>query len=76
MIIDFVGCYIVHAGSKYFFASLEPAEIVTRGRERREARRIQEAKDALLKPKVIEEKKVAEVVPTNGDVKQRVKKVG
>lgn len=46
MIIDFVGCYAVEKGCKALFASLEPAEMVTRGRERREARRLTEEQEA------------------------------
>ncbi|ORY32935.1 hypothetical protein BCR39DRAFT_564173 [Naematelia encephala] len=42
MIIDFAGCFIVEKGCKYLFADLEPSEMVTRGRERREKRRLQE----------------------------------
>jgi cation-transporting ATPase 13A1 len=44
MLIDFAGCYVVETGCKYFFASLEPMEMITRGRERREKRR--KAEDA------------------------------
>jgi len=44
MIIDFAGCYVVETGCKYLFASLEPMEMVTRGRERREKRRREEEK--------------------------------
>lgn len=44
MIIDFGGCYIIEKGCKYLFADLEPREMVTRGRERREKRRAEELK--------------------------------
>ncbi|KAL1411623.1 putative cation-transporting ATPase 1 [Vanrija albida] len=47
MIIDFGGCYLIEVGCKYLFADLEPAELVTRGRERREKRRaLEEAEKA------------------------------
>jgi cation-transporting ATPase 13A1 len=39
MIIDFAGCWVLEKTCKYFFADLEPKEMVTRGRERREERR-------------------------------------
>lgn len=39
MIIDFAGCWILEKTCKYLFADLEPKEMVTRGRERREERR-------------------------------------
>ena len=42
MILDFAGCYVMEKGCKALFASLEPAELVTRGRARREARRAEE----------------------------------
>ena len=45
MIFDFAGCYIIEKVCKTLFASLEPAELVTRGRERREARRLIEEKE-------------------------------
>ncbi|WVF71386.1 hypothetical protein IAT40_006190 [Kwoniella sp. CBS 6097] len=44
MILDFVGCYVVEKGCKILFASLEPTELVTRGRDRREKRRAEENK--------------------------------
>jgi cation-transporting ATPase 13A1 len=77
MIVDFVGCYVIHATTKYLFASLEPAEIITRGRERREARRIEQAKAELTqaeKATPIDGKVAEKVVAVNGDVKQRPKK--
>lgn len=43
MAVDFVGCYIIEHGCKALFADLEPKEMVTRGRERREKRRAEEA---------------------------------
>lgn len=39
MVIDFAGCWILEKSCKYLFAELEPKEMVTRGRERREERR-------------------------------------
>lgn len=39
MIADFVGCWLVENICKRLFADLEPKEMVTRGRERREQRR-------------------------------------
>ncbi|EIW70519.1 hypothetical protein TREMEDRAFT_43233 [Tremella mesenterica DSM 1558] len=45
MIIDFAGCFVVEKVCKALFADLEPAEIVTRGRERRESRRLLEEKE-------------------------------
>ncbi|KAG6833024.1 hypothetical protein H0H87_012282 [Tephrocybe sp. NHM501043] len=49
MIIDFAGCYILEKTCKFLFADLEPKPMVTRGRERREARRrIEEADQAAV----------------------------
>ena len=42
MIIDFGGCFVVENVCKFLFADLEPKEIIQRGRERRDARRIEE----------------------------------
>jgi len=42
MIIDFVGCWVIEVLCKYLFADLEPKPMVTRGRERREQRRLLE----------------------------------
>ncbi|KZT35044.1 cation-transporting ATPase [Sistotremastrum suecicum HHB10207 ss-3] len=39
MVLDFVGCWIVEVACKHFFADLLPKPFITRGRERREARR-------------------------------------
>ncbi|CAK9780742.1 hypothetical protein CC85DRAFT_329688 [Cutaneotrichosporon oleaginosum] len=44
MVGDFAGCAIIETVCKALFADLEPAEMVTRGRERREARRALEEK--------------------------------
>jgi cation-transporting ATPase 13A1 len=45
MIVDFAGCYVVEKACKALFADLEPAELVTRGRERRERRRLEQEKE-------------------------------
>jgi cation-transporting ATPase 13A1 len=42
MVIDFGLCWIVQKVCKDLFANLEAPELVTRGRERREARRAKE----------------------------------
>ena len=42
MIIDFAGCFVVEKACKYLFADLEPTELVTRGRARREKRRAEQ----------------------------------
>ncbi|KAA1477020.1 endoplasmic reticulum Ca-transporting P-type ATPase [Dentipellis sp. KUC8613] len=47
MIIDFAGCWVIEKVCKFLFADLEPKPLVTRGRERREARRrLEEAEKA------------------------------
>ncbi|KAH8107467.1 hypothetical protein DFH11DRAFT_1826728 [Phellopilus nigrolimitatus] len=43
MVVDFVGCWLVEVVCKHLFADLEPKEMITRGRERREQRRLAEA---------------------------------
>ncbi|KAK7062599.1 putative cation-transporting ATPase 1 [Paramarasmius palmivorus] len=45
MIVDFAGCWVIEVVCKYLFADLEPKPMVTRGRERREARRAQEQRE-------------------------------
>ncbi|KAF8908091.1 endoplasmic reticulum Ca-transporting P-type ATPase [Gymnopilus junonius] len=45
MIIDFGGCWIIEKVCKYLFADLEPKPMVTRGRERREQRRLLEEQE-------------------------------
>lgn len=42
MIADFALCYVVQKVCKNLFANLEAPELVTRGRERRDARRAKE----------------------------------
>lgn len=44
MIADFVGCWVIEKLCKYLFADLEPKALITRGRERREARRAEESR--------------------------------
>ncbi|PFH48590.1 hypothetical protein AMATHDRAFT_76662 [Amanita thiersii Skay4041] len=39
MLLDLAGCWVVEIICKYFFADLEPKPMITKGRERREARR-------------------------------------
>ncbi|KAF6744001.1 endoplasmic reticulum Ca-transporting P-type ATPase [Ephemerocybe angulata] len=56
MAIDFVGCYIIEHGCKALFATLEPKPMITRGRDRREARRR------------LEEAEAAKAVKLNGKV--------
>ncbi|KAH9475933.1 Manganese-transporting ATPase 4 [Psilocybe cubensis] len=45
MLVDFIGCYIIEVICKYLFADLEPKPMITRGRERREARRALEEQE-------------------------------
>jgi cation-transporting ATPase 13A1 len=54
MLIDFAGCWLLEVGCKYLFADLEPKPMITRGRERREARRALEEEQ---KAKEVEVKK-------------------
>jgi len=42
MVLDFVGCGIIERMCKYFWADLEPKAMITKGRERREQRRLKE----------------------------------
>ncbi|KZT06595.1 endoplasmic reticulum Ca-transporting P-type ATPase [Laetiporus sulphureus 93-53] len=42
MIIDFAGCWLIEAVCKYLFADIQPKAMITRGRERRDARRKKE----------------------------------
>ncbi len=48
MVIDFAGCWVIENVCKYLFADLEPKAMVTRGRERREKRREEEARQAAI----------------------------
>lgn len=52
MIADFGLCFIMEKGCKFLFADLEPAELVTRGRERREKRRALEEQEKAIKGEV------------------------
>ncbi|KAF8154679.1 endoplasmic reticulum Ca-transporting P-type ATPase [Crassisporium funariophilum] len=47
MIIDFIGCFVIEVVCKYLFANLEPKPMITRGRERREHRRMLEEQEKL-----------------------------
>ncbi|KIY47748.1 hypothetical protein FISHEDRAFT_65997 [Fistulina hepatica ATCC 64428] len=47
MIIDFGGCWVIEKVCKRLFADLEPKPMVTRGRERREKRRLVQAAENL-----------------------------
>jgi len=59
MILDFVGCWVFEVVCKYLFASLEPKAMITKGRERREARRkLQEQQKQKQQADAITEKKV------------------
>lgn len=51
MLIDFGGCYVIESACKYLFADLEPREMITRGRERREERRVVQAEQARIEAK-------------------------
>ena len=45
MIVDFMGCWVIEVICKYLFADLEPKHMVTKGRERREQRRLIEEQE-------------------------------
>jgi cation-transporting ATPase 13A1 len=45
MIVDFMGCWVIEVVCKYLFADLEPKAMVTKGRERREQRRLIEEEE-------------------------------
>jgi cation-transporting ATPase 13A1 len=62
MIADFIGCWLIEVICKKLFADLAPKAIVTRGRERREARRAAELKEHLEKERIEREKKEAEAL--------------
>jgi len=59
MLTDFAGSWLVEVICKRLFADLEPKPLVTRGRERREARRGEEVR-RLAEEKVIQEAKEEE----------------
>ncbi|KAI0732592.1 endoplasmic reticulum Ca-transporting P-type ATPase [Fomitopsis betulina] len=56
MIVDFVGCWVVEFVCKWLFADLEPKAMITRGRERREARRRAEVQPQRGENGVVEKK--------------------
>lgn len=58
MLIDFIGCWVIEVTCKYLFAELEPKPMVTKGRERRDLRRIEQAKLAAVNGLQLDEKKV------------------
>ena len=45
MLADFAGSWLVEVICKHLLADLEPKHLVTRGRERREARRAEQARE-------------------------------
>ncbi|KIM43627.1 hypothetical protein M413DRAFT_25955 [Hebeloma cylindrosporum] len=61
MAVDFLGCWIIEVLCKRLFADLEPKAMVTKGRERREKRRL------------LEEIEKAKHVEANGDHDGKVK---
>jgi len=61
MAVDFIGCWIIELLCKLLFADLEPKAMVTKGRERREQRRLLE-----------EIEKGNQLVEANGDGKVKV----
>jgi cation-transporting ATPase 13A1 len=59
MILDFVGCWVFEVVCKYLFANLEPKAMITKGRERREARRkLQEQQKQKQQADAVTEKKI------------------
>jgi cation-transporting ATPase 13A1 len=60
MVVDFLGCWIIEVLCKRLFADLEPKAMVTKGRERREKRRL------------LEEIEKAKHIEPNGDTKVKV----
>jgi len=59
MILDFVGCWVFEVVCKYLFANLEPKAMITKGRERREARRkLQEQQKQKQQADAVTEKKM------------------
>ena len=48
MSIDFVGCYLIEIACKHLFADLKPKKMVTKGLERRLARRAAEKEQAVV----------------------------
>ena len=62
MIGDLIGCWLIEIVCKYLFADLAPKPIVTRGRERREARRAAEVKQQQETARIEKEKRDAEQI--------------
>lgn len=60
MIGDLTGCWLVEIVCKWLFADLAPKPIVTRGRERREARRADELRVRQEKERMEKDRKEAE----------------
>ncbi|OCH92405.1 endoplasmic reticulum Ca-transporting P-type ATPase [Obba rivulosa] len=48
MALDFVGCWVIEVVCKRLFADLEPKAMITRGRERRDARRTSDAENTSI----------------------------
>ncbi|EAU86785.2 ATPase [Coprinopsis cinerea okayama7 len=67
MVIDFIGCWLIEHGCKFLFANLEPKEMVTRGRERREQRRVVEEAQKAAKALEDARKAVAEDEKAGGN---------
>ncbi|KAG9049932.1 hypothetical protein FS837_008518 [Tulasnella sp. UAMH 9824] len=57
MIVDFAGCWVIEVLCKAMFADLEPRAMITKGRERREARRAEEERLLQLESERQAEKK-------------------
>ncbi len=57
MIIDFAGCWLIEAVCKYLFADVQPKAMITRERERCDARRKKEERQQKA-----EEKDAVEIV--------------
>ncbi|KAG8757399.1 hypothetical protein FRC14_002103 [Serendipita sp. 396] len=62
MIGDFIGCWLVEVACKWLFADLAPKLIVTRGRERREARRAEELRIKEEKERIVREQNLQEEI--------------
>lgn len=60
MLADFAGSWLVEIICKHLLADLEPKHLVTRGRERREARRAEEVRRLAEEKWIREEKEEAE----------------
>jgi cation-transporting ATPase 13A1 len=60
MLADFAGSWLVEILCKHLLADLEPKRLVTRGRERREARRAEEVRRLAEEKRFQEEKEEAE----------------